>query len=236
MDVNVTLFGNSGFEIQAGGFRLLIDAFTNGYPGGTQLDPPAESVQNADLILITHSHYDHFSPWKTAAAARVSGAQVVGPKAVIDALAGELPAGQLVEAEPPVAPAGQPAAAVELTSGPAKITAFRTFHARGHNSYLIDVEGVRLFHDGDNEDTRRLDLARLGRNDALFLCPWKGSGWVEFIERLNPNRWFLMHLTDAELDDHEAGRFFADICDYVPLADRLVVLRPGQTHGFAVGG
>jgi len=117
----------------------------------------------------------------------------------------------------------------------AKVTAFRTFHSRGHNSYLVDAGGFRFFHDGDNEHCQRTDVSQLGGVDVLFQGPWKGSGWVEFVEAVKPAKWFLMHLTDGELDDHFAGRFLPDICDRTPLPDRLVVLRPGEYFDFDGG-
>ena len=113
----------------------------------------------------------------------------------------------------------------------AAVTAFRTFHGRGHNSYLVEAAGLRFFHDGDNEDTTRIPVSALGRLDALLIGPWQGSGWVEFIEKLSPPRYFLMHLSEEELDEHAAGRFLPGICERVPKG--LVVLRPGQSFSFA---
>jgi L-ascorbate metabolism protein UlaG (beta-lactamase superfamily) len=109
------------------------------------------------------------------------------------------------------------------------VTAFRTFHGREHNSYLVEAGGRRFFHDGDNENTRRLDAAALAGLDALMIGPWQGAGWVEFVERLAPRRWLLMHLSSAEIDQHEAGTYLAELCDHVPLPERLAVLRPGQS-------
>jgi hypothetical protein len=53
---------------------------------------------------------------------------------------------------------------------------------------------------------------------------------VDFIERVNPRRWFLMHLTDEELRRQEEGTFLPELCDHVPLPDRLVTLRPGESY------
>jgi hypothetical protein len=110
----------------------------------------------------------------------------------------------------------------------ATVTAFRTYHGRGHNSYLVRAGGFAFFHDGDNEDTRPLDTAALAPVDALLLCPWQGSGWPEFVERLSPRRWFLIHMTQEEIAQHRAGRFLPDLCDRVPLPDRIVALAPGE--------
>jgi len=229
MSVEITLIGNEGFCIATPCATVLIDAFYGAIPGMASAPGwGARSVDKADLILVTHAHWDHFQAGQVADAARRTGATVAGPAAVVGELRRMLPAECLVKLEPPPARRGMALSGkVELPA--ATVTAFRTFHGRGHNSYLVETPGLRLFHDGDNEDTRRLDPAAIGRLDALFICPWQGSGWVEFIERLDPARWFLMHLSEEELDQHEAGEFLPELCDHVPLADRVVGLRPGQS-------
>jgi L-ascorbate metabolism protein UlaG (beta-lactamase superfamily) len=224
----VTLIGNEGFRIRAGSAEFYVDAFYHSIPdvaGAPVLR--GKDVAKADLILVTHAHMDHFKPDEVAEVARRTRATVAGPRAVIESLAREVPAAVLKEMEP--APAGRRAAAqgAKLELPFATITAFRTFHGSGHNSYLIQTSGLRFFHDGDNEDTRRIPISELGRIDALMIGPWQGSGWVEFIEKLSPPRYFLMHLSEQELDEHAAGRFLPGICDHVPKG--LVVLRPGQT-------
>jgi hypothetical protein len=90
---------------------------------------------------------------------------------------------------------------------------------------------LRFFHDGDNGNTTKIPVSALGRLDALLIGPWQGSGWVEFIEKLSPSRYFLMHLSEEELDEHAAGRFLPGICERVPKG--LVVLRPGQSYSLA---
>ncbi|HPD17585.1 MAG TPA: MBL fold metallo-hydrolase [Planctomycetota bacterium] len=233
MSTEITLIGNEGFRIATPAVTLLIDAFYGAIPG--LASAPALAAADAtrvDLILVTHAHWDHFQADEVAAAARRTGAKVVGPGAVTQALRGAVAPEALVKLEPAAARKGFALSEkVELPG--ATITAFRTFHAMGHNSYLVETPGFRFFHDGDNEDTRRVDPEALGALDALFIGPWQGSGWVEFVERLAPARWFLMHLSEEELDQHEAGEFLADLCDHVPLPDRLVVLRPGQVFRFS---
>ncbi len=232
MRAQVTLIGNEGFLIEAGPARILIDAFYGAIPGlASAAALSGQSIAKADLILVTHAHWDHFQAAEVADVANRTGATVVGPAAAINELRRKVPAEKLVKLEPASARKG--VALTERVELPAAtITAFRTFHAMGHNSYLVEMPGFRFFHDGDNEDTRRVDAAALGRLDALLIGPWQGSGWVEFVERLAPARWFLMHLSEEELDQHAAGEFLPDLCGHVPLPDRLVVLRPGQSFAF----
>jgi len=228
----IRLIGNEGFRIRAGAVEIYIDAFYHAIrdvAGAPVLR--GKDVEKADLILVTHAHPDHFNAAEVEEVAVRTGAIVVGPRAVIEALAGKVPDDALREMEPAVAPGREPARLVKLELPFAALQAFRTFHASGHNSYLIEAGGLRFFHDGDNEDTRRIPVSALGRIDALLIGPWQGSGWVEFIEALSPSRWFLMHLSEQELDEHAAGRFLPGLCDRVPKG--LVALRPGQSFSLS---
>ena len=220
MKITITAMANAGVHIAAGAHSVYVDAFHK-LALTSPADPPAT------LILVTHAHWDHFDPGMVAEAARRTGAVVVGPRTVADRLSGRLEPGALVEMEPPAARHGAAACCVRREVAGAIVTAFRTLHSRDHNSYLVELPGFRFFHDGDNEDTRRLDPEALGRLDALFIGPWLGGGWVEFVEAVRPGRWFLIHLDDEELRQHDAGRFLPEICDRVPPG--LVVLKPGET-------
>ncbi|MBM4018462.1 MAG: MBL fold metallo-hydrolase [Planctomycetes bacterium] len=236
MSIQVTATGNAGFHVAAGGASVFIDAFWDPPPrllGGVRPAPAGHLAE--DLILVTHAHWDHFSPGRVAEEAARTGAAVAGPAEVIRRLRGRLPDARLVTLEPSERPRGQAAAAVTFERPPVTVTAFRTSHGPGHNSYLVRMPGCRLFHDGDNEDTRLLDVRFLAPVDVLLLCPWQGSGWPEFVERLSPRRWLLCHLTEEEIALHRAGRFLLDLCERVPLADRTLALEAGETFTFEEG-
>lgn len=230
MSTEITLIGNEGFRITTESGAIFTDPFYAAVPGvaGKRVIRP-EHVTEADLILVTHSHWDHFRANEVAEVATRTGAHVVGPADVIGRLRGKAPDEALVEMEPDVTRGGKPFAHVTDDLAHARVTAFRTYHGRMHNSYLVETPTFRFFHDGDNETTQRLDASMLQALDALLIGPWQGSGWVEFIEALAAKRYFLMHLTEEEIDEIEAGTFLPAICDHVPLPDRLVVLRAGQS-------
>jgi L-ascorbate metabolism protein UlaG (beta-lactamase superfamily) len=230
MSTEITLIGNEGFRITTPSATTFIDAFYGAIPGlASAPAAKARHVRKADIVLVTHNHWDHFNAEEVAEFARRTGATVVGPGAVTQALEGAVPSEALVKLEPTRAARDAMAASQKVVLPGATITAFRTFHAMGHNSYLVETPTFRFFHDGDNEDTHRINAAALGRLDALLIGPWQGSGWVEFVEKLDPVRWFLMHLAEEEIAQHEAGTFLPNLCDHTPLPDRLVVLRPGQS-------
>ena len=230
MNAVVTATGNAGFHVAAPGASVFIDAFWDLGPrlGGGQRSSAAERLA-ADLILVTHVHWDHFSPSRVAEAVARTGARVVGSAEVARRLRGRVPDESLIVLEPPEPRRGGAAGSARFEMPAATVTAFRTRHSRDHNSYLVRMGAFSFFHDGDNEDTRLLDVAALAPLDVLFLCPWQGSGWAGFVERLAARQWFLSHLSEQELDEHAAGRFLPGLCDRVPLPDRVVTLRPGES-------
>jgi L-ascorbate metabolism protein UlaG (beta-lactamase superfamily) len=209
---------------------VFIDAFWEAKPlfmsGQSKPDTPALP---AEAILVTHAHWDHFDPQLVAEASARTGAVVAGPEDVIEKLRRALPDKSLAVLEPPPNRPGEPAASTVLKLPHGSVTAFRTFHGRRHNSYLVQLGRWSFFHDGDNENTRPLDLAALGQVDALLLCPWQGANWAEFVARLAPKKWVLIHLSAEEIEEHRAGRFLSQLPDYEPRADRALALRPGET-------
>jgi L-ascorbate metabolism protein UlaG (beta-lactamase superfamily) len=228
MASQLTLIGNEGFRLSVPSCELYIDAFYSAIPmvaGESSLS--AGRVSKADVILVTHSHRDHFDLLEVAEVALRTRAKVVGPATVTRSLRGKLPTECLVEMEPPALSNRRMAGSIARQLPNCTVTAFRTEHSHDHNSYLIETGGLRIFHDGDNENTRILDPAAIGHLDALLIGPWKGAGWVEFIEALKPARYVLMHLSDEELDDLESGKFLPEVCDRVPPG--LTFLRPGQS-------
>jgi L-ascorbate metabolism protein UlaG (beta-lactamase superfamily) len=225
MALTVTSAGNAGVFIEADGVGIYIDAFFHHLPhvGGS----PAFTGVNAnkaDLLLVTHSHYDHLHPDELAAAALATGATVAAPADAIALVADRVPADKLVRLEP--AERKRPPATATADFGKIRVTAFRTYHGRGHNSYLIEVGGYRIFHDADNERTQPYNMDDLGKIDILFLCPWHGSGAGDFVAKLNPKKWFLIHMTDEEIEQHRAGVFLPPLISPVPAG--VVALRGGE--------
>ena len=226
MSAEVTMIANAGVRIAAPGAVIYVDAFHGKQDEGSR-SAALRGDARAHFILVTHAHWDHFDPRLVADAASRTSATVIGPHSVAGRLEGRIPPDSLCEIEPPLATGGDCAQCTSREFPAARVTAYRTFHSRDHNSYLVETDGCRFFHDGDNEDTRRLDAEALGSLDVLLLGPWLGGGWVEFIEQLAPRRYVLIHLDEEELRLHEAGTFLPDLCDHVPAG--LTVLRPGET-------
>lgn len=225
MSVRITSTGNAGVYIESPVGRVYIDAFFHPVPdvGGRPSLRGADAMP-ADLILVTHNHYDHLHPEETRDAALATGAVVAGPARVVHVMAKHLPAERLVTLEP--GERERPPARMERRFGDVLVTAYRTYHGNGHNSYLLEMGGTRIFHDADNEKTQPYDVPALGRVDVLLLCPWAESGAGDFVARLNPGRWLLIHMTDAEILQHREDAFLPALVSPVP--EGVIALAGGE--------
>ncbi len=230
MSATVTSTGNAGVVLRTPRACVCVDVFWDRDRAGYGAPPAPAEDPAADCILVTHAHWDHFAPDRVARAAAGRKAAVIGPAGVTRALRGAVPAESLVTLEPA-------RGASETAAFPwGRVTCIRTHHGEAHNSYLIEADGFRVFHDGDNEDARLLDAAVIAPLDALFLCPWQGSGWEDCVVRLAPRRWFLIHLYEEEIAAHRAGRFLAELTDRVPAVAPIIALAPGESCELAPAG
>lgn len=107
----------------------------------------------ADVILITHDHFDHFSKDDIAAIAQ-PGTVVVGPASVTHALTGikgvapvTIAAGQTVDVGTALVTA-VPAYNVDKFRSPGE-----PFHPReaGGVGYVVELDGRRIYHAGDTD-------------------------------------------------------------------------------------
>jgi L-ascorbate metabolism protein UlaG (beta-lactamase superfamily) len=149
--------GHSGFRIRAGKAHVYIDPYR--VPEGS---PPA------DLILITHGHYDHFSPQDVE---RLSTKRtwLVGPAAVAERVSGQVHSiapGELLEDE---LVRGVHVAAVAAYNTSKRDADGKVFHPRdaGWVGYELNLWGERLYHSGDTDVIPEMD--RLTGVDVALL-------------------------------------------------------------------
>ncbi|MGI8805616.1 MAG: MBL fold metallo-hydrolase [Thermoleophilaceae bacterium] len=138
--------GHSGFRLTAGRATIYIDPYRVG-------DGP-----EADVILITHAHYDHFSPLEVE---RLSHDRtwIVAPAAVAERLAGRVASiapGETLDEE--VAPGVEVAAVAAYNTSKLDATG-NAFHPRdaGWVGYEVGVRGERLYHSGDTDVIPEMD-------------------------------------------------------------------------------
>jgi L-ascorbate metabolism protein UlaG (beta-lactamase superfamily) len=139
---HVEWLGHASFRVRAGRAIVYIDPYRVG--GG----PPA------DLILVTHGHYDHFSPQDVE---RLSGERtiVVAPPAVAERIGGRVVS--LAPGEGIDEPLDVRAVAAYNTSK--RDPDGNLFHPReaGGVGYVLNVRGERLYHCGDTDVIPEMD-------------------------------------------------------------------------------
>lgn len=161
--LKLTYVANSGVLVGSGETKVLIDALFD-KPNPDYRAPAPELVADmlngaapydgVDLVLITHNHPDHFDA-KLAVRflESVAGPRLAAPADAVDEMrkvaADWATIGSRVdELDLKV---GQQ---VEKRIGPVSVTAFRTLHGDQESPmnimYLLDLEGWRIFHEGDS--------------------------------------------------------------------------------------
>ena len=138
----VEWLGHAGFRIRAGRRVVYIDPYR------------APEGPEADLILLTHGHYDHFSPQDVE---RLSNEKtlVVAPPAVAERVRGRVVS--LAPGEGIDDPLDVRAVAAYNTSK--RDPEGNPFHPRaaGGVGYVLNVRGERLYHSGDTDVIPEMD-------------------------------------------------------------------------------
>jgi len=143
---SIEWLGHAGFRIRVGRSVVYID------PYRVEDGPPA------DLILVTHGHYDHFSP-RDIEQLSYERTLLLGPPAVTERVSGRVVSvipGQVIEDD------------FVDGVGIATIAAYNTskrdqdgnvFHPReaGGVGYEVNVQGERVYHSGDTDVIPEMD-------------------------------------------------------------------------------
>ena len=117
-------------------------------------------LPRADLILVSHTHSDHFLA-TTIDAVRGSNVVIVAPQAVFNSLSAPLRAFTTILTN------GATANVLGLRVD--AVPAYNANHARGTgNGYVLTIGGRRLYMSGDTGDTP--EMRALPDIDVAFLC------------------------------------------------------------------
>jgi L-ascorbate metabolism protein UlaG (beta-lactamase superfamily) len=139
--------GHSGFRLRAGRATVYIDPYR-----------VSAGAPKADLILVTHGHYDHFSPQDIE---RLSHEHtwLVGPAAVAERVTGRVVSiapGEMLDEELVRGVAVAAVAAYNTSKRDAEGNVFHPPEA-GFVGYDLNVRGERLYHAGDTDVIPEMD-------------------------------------------------------------------------------
>ena len=199
---SIDWLGHSGFRIRVGRSVVYIDPYR-----------VPEGSAPADLILVTHGHYDHFSPQDVE---RLSTKRtwLVGPAAVAERVSGQVHSiapGELLEDE---LVRGVHVAAVAAYNTSKRDGEGRVFHPReaGWVGYELNLRGERLYHSGDTDvipemdGVTGVDVALLPVSGTYVMTPQEAA---EAARRIQPRVAVPMHWGE-HLGTADDARTFAE--------------------------
>ena len=218
--IEVTYIANAGFLIESSGKKILIDAlFKNGW--NTYLVPTDSTVSkiinhqtpfnNANLMLITHNHGDHFNDSMVVAYLNSNSENIlIAPPQVTDAILKnpnfKKNENQIVKLDKVNREKN------DTTINGIRIRSFFIQHDTRPQielvGYLIDIDGLKVFHSGDYNGSeifefRKLQLQKEQIDLALlnFYGFWSTKEERMFTEEyIHPKKITLMHIPPAEIE------------------------------------
>jgi L-ascorbate metabolism protein UlaG (beta-lactamase superfamily) len=141
MTNNIEVFTQSSIRIQDSGKTIYIDPFRMN-----------EEPKNADYILITHDHYDHFSPEDIAKVATGNTILIVPEKMEEKAQEVASLVGSILTVKPGVHCEVE---GLEFETVPA-YNLLKPFHPKNAEwvGYVLRIDGKRIYIAGDTDDTK----------------------------------------------------------------------------------
>lgn len=194
---NISWLGHDGFMIKADGKIVIIDPYQ------------VTTAESADIILITHSHYDHCSLEDIEKIQTDSTVIVTEPESARQ-LSGDvriMKPGDVVEV-----------GGVTIEAVPAYNTN-KKFHPRKKNwlGFIVTIAGCRIYHAGDTDLIDEMadldvDIALLPVSGTYVMTAEEA---VEAANRIKPKAAIPMHydsLVGSEADAHAFAEGLAGTC------------------------
>jgi L-ascorbate metabolism protein UlaG (beta-lactamase superfamily) len=185
--LRITFVGHASLIFEVGGKVIHIDPWTK--------QGDYTKFPKADLILVTHEHFDHLD---SAAIAEISksGTRIVGTSAVHD----ELKKGEIMKNGDTLTVDGFTIEAVPAYN----ITPDHLqFHPKGRgNGYVLTIGGKRIYVAGDTEDItdmanlKKIDIAFLPMNQPYTMLPDQAAHAAEMF---HPKILYPYHTGDTDI-------------------------------------
>ena len=211
MSVIVKWLGHASFQIKAEGKNIYIDPYEGEY------------TEKADLVLVTHSHFDHCDTSKIEKVMK-ENTVIICPPECVSRLSGNVKAikpGEKIEVD------GVIVEAVHAYNYKRFRSPGNPFHPKGFgNGYIITVGGKRIYHAGDTDFIPEMkDL----KNISLALLPSGGTYTMDNSEAaeaalaIKPEAVIPMHRWDS---DPEVFRRKVEESSDI----KVILLNPGEEY------
>mgnify|MGYP000288816686 CR=1 FL=1 len=100
-----------------------------------------KNIKKLDVLLFTHGHYDHFEKKVTVELYKKTEAKVVCEEAVYNKLKKSIPETHLIKVTP----------GSVINVNEVSVEAIKGRHVGPIILYLIEVDGIKIFHGGDSD-------------------------------------------------------------------------------------
>jgi L-ascorbate metabolism protein UlaG (beta-lactamase superfamily) len=218
--MEIKWFGHAWFGVTIDGVRLVFDPLPPKYQKRLSAKVDLDTNVKADVILVSHSHSDHWG------------------KEVIRSLQG--PQTAIVSPRKPANKIGEDVNVVEagewLMLGKASVLAVpaynlrKFYHRKGKGvGYLVTVAGMTIYHAGDTDFIP--EMATLGKVDVAFL-PIGGRFTMDVNEAALAARAIAPRLVVPMHNMSTKPTELARLLEDVP-AIKVEAMEPGQTINFA---
>lgn len=220
--VEATWLGHAAWRFRGRTAVVFVDPFLDENP---KAPLKVKDVDRADVVLVSHDHFDHFGD--APALCKKTGATLVATYELASWAAEQ----HGIRSEPM-----NIGGTIELCGLKVHMTiAFHTAH-RGHpTGWVVEMDGVRIYHTGDTcvfGDMRligeifRPDLMCLPIGDRFTMGP---PSAVRAVDLVRPRVAIPMHFGTWPPIDQDAQAWGRAVEGSVP-GTEVVVLEPGQTH------
>jgi len=206
MPVKLQWLGHASFKIDYNDVTLYIDPWKI-----------KDAAHNASIVLVSHSHYDHYSADDIARVSKPD-TKLVGPNDVIQ----KQGKGQDVKPGQTIDISG-----LKITAVPSYNNT-KQFHQKSNNwvGFVIEAGKTRIYYAGDTDLTsemkelKDIDLALLPIG-GTYTMDWKDA--VEAVKNFKPKQAVPYHWGDIIGSKQDADQFS------IKAACKVTVMKPGQT-------
>lgn len=175
-------------------------------------DPSFAGLPKADLILYTHSHFDHFNAGILEAVAGPK-TEIVAPQEVADLVPKPLQAQvhQMANGDKTTMDGIGVEAVAMYNTSPERTN----FHPKGKgNGYILTFNGKRIYVAGDTEEAP--ELAHLPKIDAAFLpmnLPYTetAEAAAQWVKDFKPHTVYPYHFRNGDGSKSDLAAFKTDV-------------------------